>query len=462
MGHTIGSVTQQWVDNMVIGTTKYVRVSNVYYSGDVIYSYGSHFPMARALRDANGTVTTFLVNGDTFSTSTARHQASLRRDISRSGIDTVIIPFSALDAADIDHATVKILDVLPDRWEEKQHVSDAAPDGAAWHTFPITEYRRKSDEDIAEILARRNANKGSYWKKSGDSEWVESDLARYDTHETVTTGHRRELHTGRATWTPEITVHDMEDGSKLYTWETRRHWLGESLIEARTVARVSVTCQSCRGRKHRKAAPPRPLRPQNFYEFRGMLHAKGITLHERVRTAHDLHEQRRNAAIDAWHEEWDCKRCKGEGSWRKTVKRTAKFLSGFDRNEARQTYFFCELPATAATTVDDALEALKPDTVKIAEQMGRTVRRQGDIFVVALTGVDKRALRKRGAVFERRGQLLGTNHVATETATLPDGTLLARGCMTHDPSGRRPDHARITLAGGWYVVVKNTVPLTAA
>lgn len=52
------------------------------------------------------------------------------------------------------------------------------------------------------------------------------------------------------------------------------------------------------------------------------------------------------------------------------------------------------------------------------------------------------ALTKAGARYERSGELLGTNHVATEVARMPDGTTLARGVLRHVPPGRRRrDHA---------------------
>jgi hypothetical protein len=93
--------------------------------------------------------------------------------------------------------------------------------------------------------------------------------------------------------------------------------------------------------------------------------------------------------------------------------------------------------------------------------MGRTVYRQGDIFAVELASVTLRHLRKQGATVVKHGNLLGTNHEATEVAYLPDGTTLVRGVLRHNPQGRRPDHARVKVGNRWSVVVKNTVPLAA-
>lgn len=153
----------------------------------------------------------------------------------------------------------------------------------------------------------------------------------------------------------------------------------------------------------------------------------------------------------------------GPNPWdRKPRYRWAKFLSGFDVQESQPLYFFCELPRTDATTVSQAYQALKPDAVLLAEQMNRTVTRQGDIFSVALSSqITKRRLRREGASFDKGGALLDTNHVATEVARMPDGTTLVRGTLTHRPPFRRPDHRRVRLADGWHAVVKNTVPLSA-
>lgn len=152
--------------------------------------------------------------------------------------------------------------------------------------------------------------------------------------------------------------------------------------------------------------------------------------------------------------------------------RWATFLSGFDHQERVPLYFLCELPYTARPqTVDEAYHALKPDPVLIAEQMGRSWTRQGDIFAVP-TRLDRKTLVSKGARIVKRwekdkmdrrrhgGYILNTNHAATEMAYLPGGLTLARGVLYHDPQGRDADHARKKMGDGksWHVVVKNTVP----
>jgi hypothetical protein len=172
----------------------------------------------------------------------------------------------------------------------------------------------------------------------------------------------------------------------------------------------------------------------------------------------------------------------------KVGRRRAKFLSAFDHNERRESYFMCELPRTSARTVPDAFEALKPTAVKLAIHAGLDVLRQGDIFAIP-TSLTTRELTRRarehtihqhaptdsgsagdGGVLApvayrvkrlRTAPLLTTNHVATEQILTRDGDTYARGTLHHRPGPRRADHAPLPLgdAKAWYRIIKNTVPL---
>lgn len=175
------------------------------------------------------------------------------------------------------------------------------------------------------------------------------------------------------------------------------------------------------------------------------------------------------------------------------------YISGFDRNEEPPLYFMARLPH-AVNTFAEAIESLKPRSVKLAEAQGLRVLRQGDMFAIptdygdddlAVLGATfgrelvRRRPRFRMSVFAEvlnftesepvqvdtvedrhtRG-LYGTAHTATELAHLPDGTMFARGRMFHDPRGvlrepRAPDHAPLELPGSrWFLIAKNTVPTT--
>lgn len=163
------------------------------------------------------------------------------------------------------------------------------------------------------------------------------------------------------------------------------------------------------------------------------------------------------------------------------TKRTAKFLSAFDHNEARECYFLCELPRTKAVTVEEAFEALKPLAVVNALAAGLPVQRQGDIFAIP-TSLTTRELKARAIPAEvngwatndegqstvvvtttairKREILLSTNHTLSEVVVTKDGTY-GRGTMRHEPGQwREADHARIKLGNGkgWFRILRNTVP----
>lgn len=185
------------------------------------------------------------------------------------------------------------------------------------------------------------------------------------------------------------------------------------------------------------------------------------------------------------------------------------YISGFDANEVPPLYFCARLPH-AVGSYAEAIEALKPPSVKLAEAQGLTVLRQGDMFAIA-TEYETPDLEDLGAVFStevtrerrrlgdpierlrsggratsvggrggavreaadelmadrvtRRRGLYGTAHTATELAYLPDGTMFARGTIRHDPArvlgeSRDPDHHRLPLPGeNWWLIARNTVPI---
>lgn len=82
--------------------------SNVFFIGDTIYSYGTHFPMA--IRLSGGM---YLVNADTYSPTTSKHQCYVRRNIPKTR--QILIPFSSLRNAGIPYKEVEVLDAEGDR-----------------------------------------------------------------------------------------------------------------------------------------------------------------------------------------------------------------------------------------------------------------------------------------------------------------------------------------------------------
>lgn len=178
----------RWRD-VVLGSDKKMfknGPSNIVTDGDAIYSYGYHFELARALRDARGKVRLFLINGDTYSATTGRHQAHLRYVLRNE--ESVIIPYSALESAGISKDSIKVLEATAERLEAHHHHSTEMPEGATWRT---DKWRGGRDLYTA-------ARGGSY-----------------------------------------ITIHTNADDTVDYTWTTHRHWLGESLIRAKVIWRDS-------------------------------------------------------------------------------------------------------------------------------------------------------------------------------------------------------------------------------
>lgn len=143
---------------------------------------------------------------------------------------------------------------------------------------------------------------------------------------------------------------------------------------------------------------------------------------------------------------------------------TKYYLSGYDAQESPPLYFLCRLPHGVAT-VDEAREALKPDSVRTAAASGATVKRQGDLFFIE-TGLDDNDVKLAGKVIgdgengDRR--LYGTAHYADAIAQLPRGVLLAKGTVGHAPrltgQNRGPDHHDLILGNVWWMVARNTVP----
>lgn len=113
----------------------YPRRGNVHvYPGDPdgIYSYGSHFEMARIMRDAHKVPTFVLVNGDTYSVSTSRHQSEVRAAVQRSGLPALIVPHSALRSAGIDHRSIVPVGIERDTVTTTTHEVASLDEIAQW------------------------------------------------------------------------------------------------------------------------------------------------------------------------------------------------------------------------------------------------------------------------------------------------------------------------------------------
>lgn len=498
------STAQRYVDRMLGKTDKPFLKGNsdseyprgrMFAEQRTLFSYGNHFPLAIFLPATKTTEATFVLNGDRWGPTTGKQQQSTRGAVQRSGARSVIIPFSALDSAGIIQDTIQVIDVTADRNERITVVKHEFPDGAVWHDdevideygeymaldangepwvdrFPKHQFpfsiawpggamhrgmQITLEEKLHSADRKRRGYHNGYYGRTSHTEPV-----LYTSKRAVQHGWPRE----DMRWSVNIA----DDGAATYTRQYDRHWLGESLISAEVAYMRTRRCPDCKGSglapepwQDRWAVARYERDKQNWDEFHvereaGRLarlaeyEAAGIT------PSHWLLEP--EAEPVAPEPRTECRRCAGRTRITERARRRATFLSGFDMNETRPSWFLCELPPKAkVSTVAEAYEALKPEAVRLAEQVGREVLRQGDIFLVP-TSYTLRDLRKLGAQVSRGSFVHRTNHKATEVAVLQDGTTLVRGSLTHAPQGRRPDHKRVTIGTSWAVAVKNEVPVT--
>lgn len=397
------------------------RRDNMFGEDGALYSYGHHFELARPLRtdpSDRDYVSAWLLNADRYSVTTTRHQSTVRNVLARTGRPMILLPYDALSSAGIDRDTIRPVDVTEDGWERIPHRSTTRPEGARMVTHNVTKMVDLTDDELAAVVDKRNADAVEEWETR--KRWAD------------------EADEGNNYWrtwlenNPEPRRYTIDD---LQPWDRQEHRV------------VGTRDQWYVGR----GSNPLTRQDDGTWTWETTRHWLGASL---FRAAVRTGPTRR-------HRRW------------------AYFLSAFDEQESTPLYFLAELPRDARpTTVAEAVEALKPEVVKVAEIMGRDVTRQGDIFAVPMPGLDKRALRKAGATFERRkantyhvgrwsshgsptAALLGQNHYATEVARMPDGTTYARGTLWHDPLWRAPDHARRRMGDGktWHLIVKNTVPV---
>lgn len=105
LGH---GVYQAWLD-ATQETGQNQSKGNIFFSGPVIYSYGTHFPLAYRQPSA------FIMNADTYSSTTSKHQNAVQWVVKRTGKPNLLIPFSSLRTAGIHPAEMEIVAVEEDR-----------------------------------------------------------------------------------------------------------------------------------------------------------------------------------------------------------------------------------------------------------------------------------------------------------------------------------------------------------
>lgn len=370
---------QRWINRALgesavdLGNT---QSATVFYYGDSIYSYGTHFEMARVMRDKRGEPTFILVNGDTYSITTSGHQSMVRSVIAGSGLPSIILPYSALAGAGVIDGSIRPIHIRADRTQTFHHDQAETPTGDIVKEYKGTREEEYEDEEYVNEYDDNGLFKS--FKKDADGHAIKQTVTKTRTVSIMEPNPERRYLNPRT-----HNVAEWDEVDEVWRWTTTRHWLGDSLIYARI-----------RGR-------------------RGQV----------------------------------------------------KLLSSFDYQESGGLYFLCELPHRCpADTVEDAIEALKPESVKMAEEAGLTCTRQGDIFSIP-TDLTTREVKRltpwgKGRIV-RRPHVLGTNHTATNVMFATKDRVYARGTMYHDPEGwRGPDHARRRIGDGktWHLLVRNTVP----
>lgn len=218
---------------------------NVFASGNRLHSYGSHFTLATWLPD----VRLFVINGDRSSVTTNRHNREVISALR--GHDTVIIPYSALGGARIDVATIRPVDVRPDRTERIAHSVATLADVPRWRRAR-TLYRDATAETLDNV-PRQYHDTG--YREIATGATLEVDYSTYP--HTYRTADGRALNTADADtceWIARIPLVDglyrwsesysVEDGRHLlnadtgrYEWIEDRHVLGDSLFTAVSAGR---------------------------------------------------------------------------------------------------------------------------------------------------------------------------------------------------------------------------------
>jgi hypothetical protein len=508
------------------------RGRNILAQGDTLYSYGTHFVLARLNRDERGRPLCLLLNGDRFSVTTSQHQSWTRNVCqhlsSELGIPSLIVPFTALNAAGVSPGDVEPIHVRGDRVLTHHHSSKTRPGPLTMMDCP--QGRTVVEKSYSYGRNVRDTETGRTFQFDGGTdrwrEWLDTedpdgfvwlDECPVPPEPSILTEDNA-WHAHRERWRTEHSMHvamrkplqvpnptrcyvgkkstwlAAEFDGETWRWTTDQHLLGDSVFRARVRETVEVkpspeqrelfalltrlTGERRTLDEQIKALAPTHFRLRNRYNRRtGRYdHNRSQPRDWRETTRKAWQEavliERRIVADADWSATYTAveeslrpgHRYQGQTRITRQRQRKPYFLSSFDYQERTPLYFLCELPAhVRPSTVDEAIEALKPPEVVAAEARGLTVTRQGDLFAIP-TRLNKRQIRRlRNARhdFEKRLRVLGTNHSVTEGVICKGGAVLGRGIMRHEPDQwRDPDHARQRMGDGktWHLLVRNTVP----
>ena len=116
-----GDVIARWVDYQQGKATRLRNGGSCSVIADehTLYSYGRHFPMVEMYEPDGEKLA--LLNGDRYSNTTSHHQGQVRSAVQWAGWRSIIVPFSALDAAGIVHESIVPIEVTQDTNIEHDH-----------------------------------------------------------------------------------------------------------------------------------------------------------------------------------------------------------------------------------------------------------------------------------------------------------------------------------------------------
>lgn len=330
---SIPEVIERWIRTLHGDERSNLNGTNVIGAGRALYSYGTHFPLCEYLpADRRRPRPLYLLNGDRSTVSTSRHQRETQSAVARAvrtyGGESIIVPFSALEAAGIRRDSIVPLEVRPDEWITVASVPCPVDlrdlESADERVQTCEPFYSREGHGTREIVEYRWRANGYRFYRCG----VPGEEPRQPYCDEWPAGEPREL---SADWT---------------RLETRRHRLGDSLFVADVPMRVN-------------RRRPATVREVVLNASRG----------DRLEWVDDDGYVREPVS----------------------VMRRRRFVSSFDTNEPAPLYFLATLPRSSrATTVDGAIMDLAPAAVHAAVLRGRHVERQGDIFAVetSLTDAD--------------------------------------------------------------------------
>lgn len=488
--------------------TPQMEKNSIKMRGDSIYSYGEHFEIARIIRHPGGTARIVLCNGDRWSGSgrwgggtfgdQMTTQRLVRKAIEDTNIDMMIVPFSTLDAANIELESVEPIHVREDRREYEHHVYTERPgpfhkmDDPSGATAPHIEqrwghvhnetgeviqhvpysltpeereqYTWKSYDHVTERPVRVDDETHAYVKEYGrgnNRHWYgDAELQADGTWLWVEEHHRLGDSLFRARYTEHTSRKaTTEERAQYVQWEAAIKVASDARHEYESLGRKIGELQFVRS-KARRGRPivgvpiPSEQRIEDMDEDRRELWSQYIELESQVPKPGRVERSGNTYTVPFTRRRW------------------AKFLSSFDYNEPNRPYFMCQLPTTDATTIEEALDALMPGEVRTAIELGLDVIRQGDVYAIptahstdelkalAVTFTAERTVEQprwqyseetgsqyvpavtkkyQEPIRKLRGQgdatVLGTNHSATHVILTENGDQYGRGTLYHTPEG---------------------------